>query len=334
MDAPSTLAFPAMLPALVAPFAAAGVSVALLAWMLSRQERLPLDRPNDRSLHDRPVPRSGGMAIMAGVFCAFALLAVPPLWVLPVVLLAAISLLDDLGGMPSALRLAVHCLAAVLFAAAALPASPLAVQLLFVLAAIWMTNLYNFMDGSDGLAGGMTLIGFGALGIGAWGAQSTMLAALCFAVAAAAAGFLAFNFHPARVFMGDTGSIPLGFLATALGAIGWRDGLWPAWFAPVVFSPFIVDASLTIARRIARRDRFWEAHHDHYYQRLVRMGWGHRNTALAGYALMLGCALGALWTVGQPLYWQLGAGAAAALVYVALAIAIDGAWRRHSEKNH
>ena len=317
-----------------APIIAAGVTLGLLAWMLSRKAGLPLDHPTKRSLHQRPVPRSGGIAIMAGVFCAFALLWMPPLWVLPVVLLAAISFLDDLRGLPRALRFAVHCLAAVMFAATVLPAAALAIQVLFVLAAIWMTNLYNFMDGSDGLAGGMTVIGFGVLGLGAWSAGDGMLAALCLAVAASAAGFLAFNFHPARVFMGDTGSIPLGFLAAALGAVGWRDGLWPVWFAPMVFSPFIVDASLTIGRRIARRERFWEAHYDHYYQRLVRMGWGHRNTALAEYALMLGCGLASLWVIGQPLYFQLGAGAAAALAYIALAVSIDSAWRRHSDKNH
>ncbi|MBI4294360.1 MAG: glycosyltransferase family 4 protein [Betaproteobacteria bacterium] len=302
--------------------------------MLARDVRLPLDHPNERSLHERPVPRSGGMAIMAGIFCAFAMLAIPPTLVLPSVLLAAVSFLDDVRGLPVALRFGIHCFAAVGFAAAAFPAAPIALLVLVVLSAVWMTNLYNFMDGSDGLAGGMTLFGFGFLGIAAWMAGGLTLASTCFAVAAAAAAFLVFNFHPARVFMGDTGSIPLGFLAAAIGAIGWRDGLWPMWFAPVVFSPFIADASLTIIRRLLRRERLWIAHRDHYYQRLVLMGWGHRKTAFAEYALMLACGLAALWAARQPVYWQLGAGALLAVLYCAFALAIALAWRRFSEKSH
>ena len=89
--------------------------------------------------------------------------------------------------------------------------------------------------------------------------------------------------------MGDAGSIPLGFLAGGFGLAGWQAGVWPAWFPVLVFSPFIVDASVTLMRRALRRQRIWQAHCEHYYQRLVRSGWGHRKTALAGYALMLAC---------------------------------------------
>ena len=88
-----------------------------------------------------------------------------------------------------------------------------------------------------------------------------------------APGFLVFNFPPARVFLGDAGSVPLGFLAGALGAQGALSGAWPMWFPVLVFSPFIVDATVTIARRVARGERIWIAHRDHYYQRLVLSGW-------------------------------------------------------------
>lgn len=319
--------------AYLAPIIAGGATLGLLAWMLGRKVRLPLDLPNQRSLHERPVPRSGGMAIMAGIFLAFALLMIPPLVVLPTVILAAVSFFDDLRGLSAALRFGVHCVTATAFAAAALPGAPLWLLALVMLSAVWMTNLYNFMDGSDGLAGGMTLIGFGFLGAAAWAAGGTTIAMACLAVAAAAAAFLAFNFPPARIFMGDTGSIPLGFLAAAIGAIGWREALWPMWFAPLVFSPFIADASVTIVRRMLRRERLWVAHRDHYYQRLVLMGWGHRKTALAEYALMFFCGSVALWAIGQPVYWQLGAAAIVAAVYGALARAVTRAWRRSSRKS-
>src|SRR5690606_10611586 len=139
--------------------------------------------------------------------------------------------------------------------------------------------LYNFMDGSDGLAGGMAVIGFGAGGAAAWLAGDAALPPGHLCVAAAAAASLVFNRPPPRTFLGGAGSVPLAFLAAALGSFGWRAGCWPAWFPVLVFAPFVIDATLTLARRIARRERIWQAHRDHYYQRLVRMGWGHRRTA-------------------------------------------------------
>ena len=108
-------------------------------------------------------------------------------------------------------------------------------------------------------------------------------------IAASAAAFLIANFHPARIFLGDAGSVPLGFLAAALGILGWEGGDWAWWFPLLVFSPFIADASATLARRLYTRERVWRPHRDHYYQRLVRLGWGHRRTALAEYVLMLAC---------------------------------------------
>jgi UDP-GlcNAc:undecaprenyl-phosphate GlcNAc-1-phosphate transferase len=148
-------------------------------------------------------------------------------------------------------------------------------------------------------------------------------------VAATALAFLAFNFPPARIFLGDAGSIPLGFLAAAVGILGWRvHALWPWWFPAVVFSPFAVDATVTLARRAARREPVWRAHRDHYYQRLVRMGWSHRRTALAEYALMLACALIALaLREAEPRVQRLALWGLAA-AYVVIMALIDRAWRR------
>jgi UDP-N-acetylmuramyl pentapeptide phosphotransferase/UDP-N-acetylglucosamine-1-phosphate transferase len=195
------------------------------------------------------------------------------------------------------------------------------------LAIAWMANLYNFMDGSDGLAGGMALFGFAAYGAAAWSAGSIEFALVNFSIAAAAAAFLVFNFHPARIFLGDAGAVPLGFLAAALGLIGWLQHDWTWWFPALVFAPFIADASVTLARRLLKREKVWEAHREHYYQKLVRLGWGHRRTALAEYALMV--AGGVLALVGlmlpEALQAVLLAGAAGA--YLLIMVSIDRAWR-------
>jgi UDP-N-acetylmuramyl pentapeptide phosphotransferase/UDP-N-acetylglucosamine-1-phosphate transferase len=313
------------------PVAAALACAAVILTLLRHPGWLPLDQPNERSLHAAPVPRIGGLGLMAGTLLAFALLRAEPLLAGLVLALAVVSFLDDRSHLPIGLRFAMHALAAVAFVAVALPELPPVWQVVAVLAVIWTTNLYNFMDGSDGLAGGMTLFGFAAYALGAWLAGDGIFAAVAASVAAAAAVFLAFNFPPARVFMGDSGSIPLGFLAASLGLLGWREGYWPAWFPVLVFSPFVLDASVTLARRVLRGERFWQAHKIHYYQRLVQLGWGHRNTALAEYALMAGCGGVALWALGQPPATQWGAVGAAAAVYIALAAAVDLAWRRRRD---
>jgi UDP-GlcNAc:undecaprenyl-phosphate/decaprenyl-phosphate GlcNAc-1-phosphate transferase len=273
-------------------FAVAFVVVQVL---LSRFGRFALDQPNERSLHERPVPRTGGIAVVAGGAAALAF-GGTELW-LPLflaLLLAVVSFVDDVRGLLVGARLLAHVLAAGVLVWYMLSPIALWQAAVLVVAIAWLTNLYNFMDGSDGLAGGMSTIGFGAYAIGAHLAGEAALATVAMCIAAASAAFLAFNFHPARIFLGDVGSIPLGFLAGALGVIGWRDEAWPLWFPLAVFAPFIADASVTLARRLARGDRVWQAHRDHYYQRMVRGRLGHRGTAYVAYSLMLGCAAGAL----------------------------------------
>lgn len=317
-----------MISASAAPVVSALITGGLLELMLRSRFAMPLDLPNERSLHSRPVPRSGGLAIVAGALAAFVLVPAPVVLAVPALALACVSLADDWRGLPIALRLLAHAAAAAAFIWLALDALPWWTQLLLALGVIWMTNLYNFMDGSDGLAGGMAVFGFGFLGLAAQLATAPAIALTGFCVAAAAFAFLLYNFHPARIFMGDTGSIPLGFMAAALGLSGWKQDLWPLWYPVVVFSPFIIDASATLARRLLRGERFWQAHRSHYYQRLVQMGWGHRRTALAEYALMLVCGGAALWAIGQPVYSQLVTLLALAVLYACLAIAVDAAWRR------
>jgi UDP-GlcNAc:undecaprenyl-phosphate/decaprenyl-phosphate GlcNAc-1-phosphate transferase len=139
----------------------------------------------------------------------------------------------------------------------------------------------------------MTVIGFGAYAIAA-GRDGEANAPIMAAVVAATLPFLAINFPPARVLLGDVGAVPLGFLAAVFGIDGWRAGHWPAWFPVLVFLPFIADATLTLARRILSRAKVWQAHRDHYYQRLVRMGLGHGGTLALYAALMFGTATSAL----------------------------------------
>ncbi len=319
--------------ALFSPVASALVTLVLIVWMLKVQDRLPLDVPNHRSLHVLPVPRSGGIAMLAGIFVGFAVMQTPLVIVLPVTVLVAFSHFDDLRGLPIPLRIGAQLAAAAGFVYAGLPGLTLALLVPTVLGIMWVTNLYNFMDGSDGLAGGMTVIGFSFLGIGSWMSGDEALLIDCAVVAAGGAAFLLFNFPPARLFMGDAGSVPIGFLASVLSLLGWRDGNWPLWFPAAVFSPFIVDATVTLLKRAGAGERVWEAHNKHYYQRLVRMDWGHRKTALAEYALMLGCGATALWALREPPYLQLCALVGLVALHAILALWVDYAWRRRENKS-
>jgi UDP-N-acetylmuramyl pentapeptide phosphotransferase/UDP-N-acetylglucosamine-1-phosphate transferase len=204
-----------------------------------------------------------------------------------------------------------------------------AIEVAVLVAALaWITNLYNFMDGSDGLAGGMATAGFAAYAVAAWNAGDAALASLCAALSAASAAFLLHNFHPARMFLGDVGSIPLGFLAGALGVVGWRNDAWPLWFPLLVFGPFIGDASVTLVRRLVRGERVWRAHREHYYQRMVLMGFGHRRTAWAAYVLMALCAASALAGRGQAPWIQAAAFFGAAGALAAAAVWVDLRWAR------
>lgn len=312
------------------------VSLACLGALLSPiGRRLMLDRPNERSLHGRPVPRSGGISIAAGVAACAAASDAAALQGVGAILaiagaLALISLVDDILALPAPVRLAAHLAAAGAALGLGIGIAEPALFAVLALAIAWYANLYNFMDGSDGLAGGVAVLGFGVYAWVAHQAGHGAIATASGGIAIATIAFLLVNFHPARLFMGDVGSVPLGFLAGALGVLGWRDGAWPMWFPLLVFAPFVCDATLTLVKRLWRRERVWEAHKDHYYQRLVRMGFGHRATAWIEYAAMGGCAVIALLIRTAEPATQAGALGAAAAVLVAAAAWIDVRWARWS----
>lgn len=313
----------------------AAVAIAVIAMLrASPVAARILDRPGERSLHVIPTPRIGGIGLVLGALPVAFALGTPDVRAiaLAAAAIALVSLVDDVKALPVAVRLPCHLAAAGVAVAAAWPeggaagAGAIAGAALAFLAIAWMTNLFNFMDGSDGLAGGMALVGFAALGFAALRAGDAAIGHACIATSAAAAGFLVFNFPPARVFMGDAGSVPLGFLAGALGWLGAGKGLWPAWFPILVFSPFVVDASVTLARRLVAGEPILQAHRSHYYQRLVLSGWSHRRLAFSAWWLMALAAASAVLALGAPPALQGAIIFAWLFAYVALLHQID---RRH-----
>ena len=258
-----------------------------------------LDCPNERSLHQVPTPRGGGIAVIGSTLLAWAVFArtesVPSGVfgiVLGAVLLSAVSWFDDLRGLSPVVRLLAQA-AAVAIGILVLPGP----RDLFYLAAIglvwiWWINLFNFMDGIDGLAGteaaaiGAGLLLFAGVGAGADPALRTLAAA----VTGAAIGFLVWNWSPARIFLGDIGSVPLGYvLGFSLLDLAVR-GHWT--IAVILPLYFLSDATITLARRLLRGERVWQAHREHFYQHAVRRGLGHAavvKRVIAADVVLIGC---------------------------------------------
>jgi UDP-GlcNAc:undecaprenyl-phosphate GlcNAc-1-phosphate transferase len=309
----------------------------VIAWVLiailrrSRWAARLADKPNERSLHSQPIPRLGGIGVMAGALPLAAFFSGGSLEVVwaCAALLALISLADDARSLPIPVRLAAHVAAAAAAVLAMLAPDSGSIgrnaveAALAILALAWMTNLFNFMDGSDGLAGGMAAIGFATLAAAAGSAGAIPVALAAAAIASASVGFLLHNLPPARAFLGDCGAVPLGFLAGALGLYGALGAIWPLWFPLLVFSPFIADATVTVALRIWRRERFWRAHRGHFYQRLVLAGWTPRRLAASSYALMIAAAASALAALAASPETQFGIILGWAAIYALIFVAIE-----------
>ena len=312
-------------PLFVAPMVAFGIAW-ILTWSFSRPGSFlyVIDQPNARSLHTTPVSRSGGVALISGaVVGTFVGAAVGLPWLgatvagatmaSAVALLAAVSQLDDRYGVYPGYRLLVHLFAAGLllwagfgverleFPGGQIEVGPVAGGVGSVLLLVWFINLYNFMDGMDGFAGGMGVVGFSTLALLGSTAEAWGFSVFAAVIAAACGGFLLFNFPPARIFMGDTGASVLGCLAATMCLWAQGENLFPLWVGLLVFSPFVVDATFTLAKHAMAGRKIWRAHHSHCYQRLVRAGWGHRRTVLVAYVLMLACAASAVYALdAQP----------------------------------
>lgn len=316
---------------LIAAFLAFAAALLLVRGLSgSKLRNAVIDIPNSRSLHVSPTPRTGGIGLMLGAAFAWIVMAAGALAALAAIaaLLAAVFLIDDVRGLPVPVRFAVQFAAAAAFVWWLAP-NPLWLAPLLVVGIVWSANLYNFMDGSNGLAGGMTAIGFAGYAIAARLGGAPDIALDSAIIAGAAAGFLYWNFDPARIFLGDAGSIPLGFLAATLGVLGWQRGAWPFWLPLLVFAPFWIDASLTLFRRWHRGKKLSEAHRSHYYQRLIQSGWSHRKLALAEYALMSAAVATAILLRKSPPLAVVATLALWAVAFAWIATLIDQRWTEH-----
>jgi UDP-N-acetylmuramyl pentapeptide phosphotransferase/UDP-N-acetylglucosamine-1-phosphate transferase len=263
---------------------ATGALIPILRW------RSVLDRPNARSSHLAPIPRGGGIAVTGSILLAWIALRQTGLVgsiasgaLLGAAILAVVSCIDDLRGLSPGVRLLAQAVA-VLIGVLALPEvrneldvwlGPAVYYAAVGLIWIWWINLFNFMDGIDGLAAaeaaaiGVGLLLFASLGVGT-DPRAALLAA---AVIGGAIGFLLWNWSPAAIFLGDVGSVPLGYLSGFLLLDLVTRGHWK--IALILPLYFIADATLTLLRRLLRGERVWEPHRQHLYQRAVRGGLGH-----------------------------------------------------------
>ena len=316
--------------------AALSLVVALgAAWLLTRQvlrfavARQMLDVPNARSSHSLPTPRGGGLAIVVVTLAGIGVGALAG-WVRETVALvllpagaavAGISWLDDRGGVRPLWRMLVHTAAAVAVVYAfgpvrglgpndALSLGPLA-TVLSVIGLVWLTNLFNFMDGIDGLAGVEAVTVAAAAGAICLVQGDGEPAWLALLIAAASAGFLPWNWHPARIFLGDVGAVFLGFMLGAVAILSHQRGDLPALGWMLLLGVFGLDATLTLLRRGLRREAVAAAHRQHAYQRAVQAGASHARVSATVAAINL--LLAALTCVALRMPgaapWAYGAGA-------------------------
>jgi len=272
----------------------------VLTWLRRRDI---LDHPNERSSHTRPTPRGGGLAVTPVILAGWAALAGLGLilsgqWI---VMAGAFALLllswrDDRVSLSARTRLLVHLLA-VAAGLLALPDKLLVFQGWLPFWAdraasaflwLWFLNLYNFMDGIDGITGVETLcIAAGLYFLSPAQEQAAVLAG-------ASVGFLLWNWHPAKIFLGDAGSVPLGYLLAWLLLRMAGEGLW----APALILPayYLADASITLIKRALRREKIWQAHRQHFYQRAVQGGASHARVALLILFADIGLVEAARWS--------------------------------------
>lgn len=289
-----------------------------------------VDVPNERSSHARATPRGGGIAIVIAFLAGLAVLAaggaVPTRLALALgpgaLAVAAIGWIDDHVSIRPLWRSLVHVGAAVwaLWVLGGLPVLRVGVAdvplgpfgaVLGVLGIVWVTNLYNFMDGIDGIAAGEAVtVGLAGAALLAL-AHAPGLAAASLLLACASAGFLLWNWHPARIFMGDVASGTLGYLFAVLAVASENARAVPLLGWVMLLGVFVLDATVTLARRFARRQRLHEAHRSHAYQRAVQAGLSHARVSGAVVALNAGLAVLAAVAAVRP-EWLLAAFAASA----------------------
>ena len=272
-----------------------------------------LDVPNARSSHEVPTPRLGGLAVIAGVWAAAPFISETFLFLAAATLAGLVGVLDDFVDLPFWIKAAGQATVAFILLfllppPISLAAGPLwPVALLFgVVWVVALVNAYNFMDGIDGIAGGTAILNalFLATLVGTTGLRA------CLAVlAAAVAGFLAWNISPARIFLGDSGSHFVGFFlgAVALYTEPVRDpgspyGPYLAFLvAAAIFTPFLFDTAFTLVRRATARKNIFAAHREHVYQRITRDPASHRQVSIVYFAFSALAGIAAVLASGGTL---------------------------------
>jgi|LSQX01.3.fsa_nt_gb Fuc2NAc and GlcNAc transferase len=277
-----------------------------------------LDIPNDRSSHIVPTPRGGGLAFVGVFLVGISLLFGLGILELRVFLallgggglIAGVGWLDDRRGLTALVRLCFHFLAAI-WAVSWLGGVP-SLSLGFteldlswwgsgvaVIGVVWMINLYNFMDGIDGIAGTEAVTISGAAVIFLW-AQNSDVAAVCLLILAAVFGFLIWNWPPAKIFMGDVGSGFLGFVFAVLAIWSENSGAVPLLIWLLLLGVFIIDATVTLIKRMAGGEKLYEAHRSHVYQLAVQAGYSHKQVTLT--VLLINIMLGIVAAVALYYY--------------------------------
>ncbi len=256
------------------------ISAGVCHAMLRGQLPSPVSLPSERSLHDFPIPRGGGLGIAAAALFGLVWVGASANFVAAIVIVWAISACDDWQGTAPWVRLALHGIAAALVVSTGEQLTPV-IAILWLIAVIWSINLFNFMDGADGVAAATAVSGGLGLALLALSANTDSSVAISAGVvAAAAAGFLCFNLPPARIFMGDGGSTVLGLTLAALGIQGVNDNLWSVAVPLALFVPCWADATYTLLRRTLAGRNPLTPHRDHLYQRLVLSGLGHHGVLM------------------------------------------------------
>ncbi|MGC1386751.1 MAG: glycosyltransferase family 4 protein [Steroidobacteraceae bacterium] len=283
--------------------AALFASYALTAWLLRHSGvKGIVDRPNSRSSHSTPTPRGGGLSMVAVTSCGVLILYAAGMLSLPMTAVlslgglsvAAVGFWDDVRSVPIAVRMIVHFGAAALAVyclgnTSAIRIGDFLVDLgaigpvLRVLAIVWVLNLFNFMDGIDGIAASEAVfILFGAAGLGLIAAQCTPAqVAPALIVGAACLGFLRWNWPPAAIFMGDVGSGYLGYAIAVIAIDSFQSSAVNIYAWIILGGVFLVDATLTLCRRLIRRERVYQAHRTHAYQWLARRWGSHSSVTIA-----------------------------------------------------
>jgi Fuc2NAc and GlcNAc transferase len=248
-----------------------------------------LDLPNDRSSHLLPTPHGGGIALLSAFFLGLLLAAwLRGAWEESFILLAGVAgilmllgIVDDVKNLSVRVRLVVYTLMSlwvantlVLVVASGVSVPDAVLVLLATLIMLWALNLFNFMDGIDGIAAIQTVLACCGAALLSWlTIGESDYASFCLLLAAAHAGFLIWNWPPAKLFMGDAGSVPTGFLLAALALLGGMQGAIEPLCWLILLAAFITDATWTLLWRICTGQTFTQPHRLHAYQRLSRY-WG------------------------------------------------------------